>query len=175
MEYEGSTKQEQDQKADLHEGHFHVLGFRKIKKISILTDKTNSSMKHHAPRFLKLVNDTRQHVRETTVEAIYQRLASGERLTLIDVREDHEWNESRIPGSLHLSKGIAERDIESRFPDTGEELILYCGGGFRSVLTAWTLGQMGYTAVISMDGGFRGWKEAGYPLDTQPPAGKDSK
>lgn len=89
----------------------------------------------------------------------------GDSFTLLDVREDHEWQAGHLPGAEHLGKGIIERDIEERFPDVDAELILYCGGGFRSALAAETLQKMGYTNVISMDGGFRGWKEAGYPIE----------
>ena len=84
---------------------------------------------------------------------------------LVDVREESEWNAGHIPGATHLGKGVIERDIEQKVPDPGKELILYCGGGFRSALAAENLGRMGYTNVISMDGGWRGWKEAGYPVE----------
>ena len=89
----------------------------------------------------------------------------GERILLVDVREDHEWNQDHLPGSIHLSKGIIERDIEKMIPDTGGEIVLYCGGGYRSALAADSLQRMGYTNVISMDGGFTAWRDAGYPLE----------
>lgn len=119
----------------------------------------------HSPRFLKIVEDARQRVRETTVEQIKQRLDRNEQFLLIDVREESEWAKDHLPGAVHLGKGIIERDIEQRVPDTGTEIVLYCGGGFRSALTADNLQKMGYTNVISMDGGIRDWRERGYPLE----------
>lgn len=119
----------------------------------------------HAPGFLKLVNAAKAKVRETTVAAVQARLAKGESLTLVDVREDHEWEKGRLPGAIHLGKGVIERDIEAEIPEHGKELILYCGGGFRSALAAQALQEMGYTNVVSMDGGFRGWCEAGLPVE----------
>lgn len=118
----------------------------------------------HSPRFLRLVQDARSRVRETTVDAVKARLDQGERLTLVDVREESEFARDHLPGAIHLGKGILERDIEQRFPDTNQELILYCGGGFRSALAADNLQKMGYTNVISMDGGIRDWRNKGYPL-----------
>ena len=118
----------------------------------------------HSPRFLKLVQDAKSRVRETTVDAVKARLDRGERLAIIDVREESEYARDHVPGAIHLGKGILERDVEEKFPDTGAELILYCGGGFRSALAADNLQKMGYTNVVSMDGGFRGWREKGYPL-----------
>ena len=115
----------------------------------------------HAPGFLKLVNDARTRVRETDVETIKARIERGERFHLVDVREESEFAAGHIPGAVHLSKGTIERDIESRIPDTGSEIVLYCGGGFRSVLAADNLQRMGYDNVISMDGGWRGWKDVG--------------
>src|SRR5262249_53380215 len=114
--------------------------------------------------FLQLVNDSKQRVRETTVDAIKQRFDRGERFDLIDVREESEWAKGHLPNAFHVCKGIIERDIEEKFPDLSTELVLYCGGGFRSALAAENLQKMGYTNVISMDGGFRGWKEKGYPI-----------
>lgn len=121
--------------------------------------------KNHAPRFLELVNQARSRVQECTVEDVAGRLKQGDDVRLIDVREDSEFAAARIPGAIHLGKGIIERDIEQKFPDTGTELVLYCGGGYRSALAADGLQQMGYTNVISMDGGFRGWKEGGHPVE----------
>lgn len=126
-------------------------------------------MAKHAPRFLDLVNSVRVNIRECTVPDVKTRQDAGETLQLIDVREDHEWQAAHLPGAVHLGKGIIERDVEERFPDTSVELILYCGGGFRSALAADALQKMGYSNVISMDGGFRGWKEAGYPLEAGQP------
>ena len=117
--------------------------------------------KAHSPGFLKLVTDAKSRVTETNIAQVKQRLAQGERINLIDVREDHEWAAGHLPGAVHLSKGTIERDIEKKFPDTAAELVLYCGGGFRSALVADNLQKMGYTNVKSMDGGFGGWKEAG--------------
>ena len=115
----------------------------------------------HATGFLNLVNDAKKRVKETNVAAVKARLDKGEKLNLIDTREDNEWAKGRQPGATHLSKGIIERDIEKTFPDRDAELILYCGGGFRSALAADNLQKMGYTNAISMDGGWRGWNEAG--------------
>src|SRR5947209_2947992 len=107
----------------------------------------------HAPAFLALVNDAKKRVRETTVEQIKARLDRGEKLLLVDVREDNEWAKDHLPGALHLGKGIIERDAEAKLTDKGAEIILYCGGGFRSALAADNLQKMGYTNVLSMDGG----------------------
>lgn len=115
----------------------------------------------HAPGFLKLVNDAKSRVKETNVAQVRSRLEKGEKLNLVDVREESEWAKGHLPGATHLSKGIIERDIEKKFPDKDAELILYCGGGFRSALSADNLQKMGYKNVISMDGGWRGWNEAG--------------
>jgi rhodanese-related sulfurtransferase len=122
--------------------------------------------KHHSPRFLKLVDEARGQIKETTVDAVKARLDRGEKLCLVDVREESEWARDHLPGAVHLGKGVIERDVEQRFPDTGAGLILYCGGGFRSALAADNLRRMGYTHVVSMDGGHRGWREKGYPLTT---------
>jgi rhodanese-related sulfurtransferase len=119
----------------------------------------------HTSRFVALVEDAKGRVRETNVEEVSQRLERGEKLTIIDVREESEWDQGHIPGAVHLSKGTIERDIERMFPDTNAELILYCGGGFRSALAADNLKKMGYTNVISMDGGMRGWREAGLEVE----------
>jgi rhodanese-related sulfurtransferase len=128
-------------------------------------------MAKHSPRFLKLCEETRARVRETTGDEIKRRLDRGDRsFLLIDVREESEWQAGHIPGAMHLGKGIIERDIEQKVPDTSKEIVLYCGGGFRSALAAENLGRMGYTNVISMDGGWRGWNEAGHP--TEKPKGK---
>jgi rhodanese-related sulfurtransferase len=119
----------------------------------------------HSTGFLNLVNDAKQRVKETNVAAVKARLDKGEKLNLIDVREDNEWAKGRLPGATHLSKGIIERDVEKTFPDRDAELILYCGGGFRSALAADNLQKMGYQNVISMDGGWRGWNEAGGKIE----------
>ena len=115
----------------------------------------------HSTEFLNLVNDAKKRVKETNVAAVKARMDKGEKLNLIDTREDNEFAKGHLPGATHLSKGIIERDIEKTFPDRDAELILYCGGGFRSALAADNLQKMGYKNVISMDGGWRGWNEAG--------------
>src|SRR5579863_226209 len=118
----------------------------------------------HPPRFLKIVDDARKRVRETTVNDVKARLDRGDHFLLVDVREESEFANDHLPGAIHLGKGIIERDIEARVPALGTEMILYCGGGFRSALAADNLQKMGYTNVISMDGGIREWREKGYPL-----------
>ncbi|MCA8982392.1 MAG: rhodanese-like domain-containing protein [Planctomycetaceae bacterium] len=118
----------------------------------------------HGARFIKLVDEARGRIRECTVADVLARVQAGEQFLLFDVREDREWAAGHLPGARHLGKGIAERDIEETVPDLDTEMILYCGGGYRSALAADALRQMGYTRVISMDGGFRGWKEAGHPV-----------
>jgi rhodanese-related sulfurtransferase len=119
----------------------------------------------HGERFLRLVSEARAAIRETDVATIAERLRRGDRFRLVDVREDHEWKKGHIPGAVHLARGIIERDIERTFPDTGAEIVLYCGGGYRSALAADNLRRMGYTNVSSMDGGWRGWKEAGHEVE----------
>jgi len=121
---------------------------------------------HHSPAFLKLVEDAKSRVKETTVDDIKKRLDRGDKFILIDVREESEFAKDHLPHAIHLGKGIIERDIETKFPDTSAELVLYCGGGFRSALAADNLQKMGYTNVISMDGGVREWREKKYPLTT---------
>jgi len=123
-------------------------------------------MAKHSPRFLQLVNDSKKRVRETTVDEVKKRLDRGDKFMLIDVREEGEFAKSRLPGAIHLGKGIIERDVEEKFPDTATELVLYCGGGYRSALAADNLQKMGYTGVISMDGGIRGWKEKGFSIES---------
>lgn len=118
----------------------------------------------HTPGFQKLVNDAKTRVRETNVHEVKKRLDAGEKLILVDTREDSEWARGHLPGAVHLSKGVIERDIEQAFPDHAAPLVLYCGGGFRSALAADSLQKMGYTNVLSMDGGWSGWNEAGYPI-----------
>ena len=120
--------------------------------------------KQHAPGFLKVVHDAKARMRECTVDDVKTRLDRGEKVVLIDVREESEFAADHLPGAVHLSKGVIERDVETRFPDPATELVLYCGGGYRSALAADNLQKMGYTNIISMDGGHRGWKERGYPL-----------
>ncbi len=119
----------------------------------------------HAPRFLALVEDAKSRIRETNVDEVKARLDRGEKLLLIDVREESEWAAGHVPGAVHLGKGILERDVEQRVPDVDAEIILYCGGGFRSALAADNLLKMGYRNVLSMDGGMRGWREKGLPVE----------
>lgn len=117
----------------------------------------------HAARFLALVNDAKKRVKETNVADMKRRMDAGEKIVLVDVREESEWAQGHLPGAMHLGKGIIERDIEQRVPDTNAKIVLYCGGGFRSALTADNLQKMGYTNVESMDGGWKGWIGAGLP------------
>jgi rhodanese-related sulfurtransferase len=117
----------------------------------------------HEPAFLALVNDAKKRVKEADYREIKKRLDAGEKMILVDTREDNEWARGHIPGAIHLGKGIIERDIEKTIPDKRAPLVLYCGGGFRSALAADNLQKMGYKNVISMDGGWRGWFESGFP------------
>jgi rhodanese-related sulfurtransferase len=117
----------------------------------------------HAARFLSLVNDAKKHVKETNVADVKRRMDAGEKFLLVDVREDSEWAQGHLPGAIHMGRGVIERDIEKSVPDTSAKLVLYCGGGFRSALSADNLQKMGYTNVESMDGGWRGWLEAKFP------------
>jgi rhodanese-related sulfurtransferase len=119
----------------------------------------------HSPRFLKLCEDVRKRVRETSIDAIAERVKRGEKLELVDVREESEYGAAHIPGARHLGKGVIERDIEKAIPNPDQEIVLYCGGGFRSALAAENLGRMGYTNVWSMDGGWRGWTAKGLPTE----------
>ena len=119
---------------------------------------------HHSPRFLQIVNDARSRVKETTVDEVKRKIERADKFTLIDVREESEFAKDHLPGAIHLGKGIIERDIETRVPDPSAQMVLYCGGGFRSALAADNLQKMGYTNVISMDGGIREWREKNYPL-----------
>lgn len=118
----------------------------------------------HSPGFLKVVNEAKSRVKECTVDDVKARLDRGDKVNLIDVREEGEFATDHLPGAVHLSKGVIERDVEAKFPDRDAELVLYCGGGFRSVLAADNLLKMGYANVISMDGGVRGWREKKYPM-----------
>jgi rhodanese-related sulfurtransferase len=120
----------------------------------------------HSPGFLKVVNDARGRVRENTPEDVRRKQQAGESFCLVDVREDNEWQQGHAAGAIHLGKGIIERDVEQAIPDHEAEIILYCAGGFRSALAADALQQMGYKNVISMDGGWRRWRELGYPVET---------
>jgi len=120
----------------------------------------------HAPEFLKLVDDAKSRIRQTNVQEVRQRLDAKEQFTLIDVREESEWAKGHLPGAVHLCKGVIERDIENAVPIKGTPIVLYCGGGYRSALAADNLQKMGYTRVLSMDGGWHGWLDARYPTVT---------
>ena len=118
----------------------------------------------HSARFLRIVDDARKRIRETTVDDVKARLDRGDNFFLVDVREESEYAKDHLPKAVHLGKGIIERDIEERVPDLATPLVLYCGGGYRSALAADNLQKMGYTNVLSMDGGIRGWREKNFPL-----------
>jgi rhodanese-related sulfurtransferase len=118
----------------------------------------------HSARFLKIVEDARERIREVSIDDVKARLDRGEKFLLLDVREESEYANDHLPGAIHLGKGIIERDIEERVPALDTPLVLYCGGGYRSALAADNLQKMGYTKVLSMDGGIRGWREKHFPL-----------
>jgi rhodanese-related sulfurtransferase len=122
--------------------------------------------KHHSPGFLALVNDVKQRIREIDIDEYKRMRERGDAGQLIDVREDHEWDLAHAAGAMHLSKGIIERDIETTFPDKNTKLVLYCGGGYRSALATDNLGKMGYTNVLSLDGGWRAIEASGLPLES---------
>jgi len=122
-------------------------------------------MAKHTPRFLKIVEDAKKNIRECSVADVKRKLDAGEEFHLVDVREESEWQKGHLPRAEHLGKGIIERDIETRIPDTSAEIVLYCGGGYRSALAGDALQKMGYTNVWSMDGGWRGWNEAKLPIE----------
>ena len=118
----------------------------------------------HSPRFLQIVNDAKKRIREVSVNDVKAKLDRNEKLVLVDVREESEYAKDHLPGAIHLGKGVIERDIEQCVPELDTPLILYCGGGYRSALAADNLQKMGYTNVLSMDGGIRGWRENSFPL-----------
>lgn len=122
--------------------------------------------KQHSPRFLAIVTDAKSRVRECQVADVKAKLDRGDKFTLVDVREDSEYAAGHLPGALHIGKGVIERDIEKKIPDPATPVVLYCGGGFRSALAADVIQKMGYTNVLSMDGGWSGWKEAGHSVET---------
>jgi len=122
-------------------------------------------MAKHSPGFLKIVDDAKTRVKECTVADVKRKLDQGDKFTLVDVREESEWNAGHLPGAVHLGKGVIERDVEAKIPDHATPLILYCGGGFRSALAADNLQKMGYADVTSMDGGWRGWTDAKLPTE----------
>ena len=121
-------------------------------------------MKHSAG-FLAIVNDAKTRVTQCTVADVKARLDGGERFEFVDIREDLEWAVDRAAGARHIGRGVLERDVEGLIPDKAAPIVLYCGGGFRSALAAESLQRMGYTKVVSMDGGIRAWREAGYAID----------
>jgi rhodanese-related sulfurtransferase len=118
----------------------------------------------HSPRFLQLVREAKARIKELSVDQVKSMIDHGQQFHLLDVREESEWAKDHLPGALHLGKGIIERDVEQLLTNTGAQIVLYCGGGFRSALAADNLQKMGYTQVYSMDGGIRGWRDKGYPL-----------
>ncbi|PAU94211.1 sulfurtransferase [Aliifodinibius salipaludis] len=120
--------------------------------------------KHHSDRFVTLVDDAKTRIEEITPEEVRQKQKAGDDFVLLDVREQDEWEDAHIAGAEYLGRGILERDIEEEYPDAEEEIVLYCGGGYRSALAADNLQKMGYQNVKSLAGGFRSWTEAGYPI-----------
>ena len=128
--------------------------------------KQESSTVHQlSPRFLQIVNESRKRVRETSVDEVKARLDRNEKFILVDVREESEFAKDHLPGAIHLSKGVIERDIEKKVPDLNAPIVLYCGGGYRSALACDNLQRMGYTNVYSLAGGWKAWKEAGAPVE----------
>ena len=121
-------------------------------------------MKKHSARFLAIVEQAKAQIQETTVQRVFQRHQNQETYHLLDVREKEEWLQGSLPGAIHLSKGVLERDIQAQIPNQTDEIILFCGGGYRSALAAENLQRMGYSNVYSMDGGFKGWRNASYPI-----------
>lgn len=119
----------------------------------------------HTPRFLEIVDEARRNIAETDVDTVRRRLERGDRFHLVDVREESEYAAGHVPGARHIGKGVIERDIETAIPDASADIVLYCGGGYRSALAADALRRMGYTGVSSMDGGWRGWTEAGHEVE----------
>jgi rhodanese-related sulfurtransferase len=121
----------------------------------------------HAAAFLALIDEARSRVKEISIAEYGERLMRCEQHVLIDVREDHEWADGRLPGAMHLGRGIIERDIEACFTDRSTPIVCYCGGGYRSVLVCDSLQKMGYTNVVSLAGGYRGWQDASLPVETE--------
>lgn len=124
-------------------------------------------MKQHSSGFLALVTEAKKNIREITPKQLKDKLEHHEDMKLIDVREDHEWTTGSIPGAMHLSRGIIERDIEKNVPDHQQQIVVYCSGGFRCALVAENLQKMGYSQVCSLDTGLQGWVDAGYPVQQQ--------
>ena len=122
--------------------------------------------KQHNPGFLRIVEDAKTNVREVSPAGLRERQTQNPNLVLVDVREDDEWRAGHVAGAVHIGKGVIERDIESQIPEPDTEVVLYCGGGFRSALAAESLQRMGYTNVLSLDGGYRALQDAGFPIET---------
>jgi len=141
-----------------------TLQNNKTKIASLLNGDKYMAMQH-SPGFLKIVEDAKTRIKECTVEDVKARLASGEKILFVDVREESEWAAGHGAGAVHMSKGTIERDVETKVPDKATPMVLYCGGGFRSALVADNLQKMGYTKVISMDGGWRAWVQAGLGVE----------
>jgi rhodanese-related sulfurtransferase len=118
----------------------------------------------HSARFLRIVEDAKKRIREVSIDDVKARLDRSDKFVLVDVREESEYAKDHLPGAIHLGKGVIERDIEERVPDLSTPIVLYCGGGYRSALAADNLQKMGYSNVLSMDGGIRGWREKHFPL-----------
>lgn len=121
--------------------------------------------KHHSERFVTLVDDAKTRIDEISAGEVREKLDDGDDFALVDVREQDEWENAHISGAEYLGKGVIERDVEEEYPDMGKEIVLYCGGGYRSALAADNLQKMGYHNVKSLKGGFRSWREAGYPIE----------
>jgi rhodanese-related sulfurtransferase len=119
----------------------------------------------HNPGFLEIVNDAKSRVQQIDIQGYKRMRESGDQHVLVDVREDSEWAAGHAQGSMHIGKGVIERDIETKIPDKSTRLVLYCGGGYRSALAADALQKMGYTGAISLDGGWRAWQAAGLPVE----------
>lgn len=119
----------------------------------------------HNPGFLELVNESKKHIKEYSIQDVVEKRKRGEIFHLVDTREDGEWDKGRIAGAIHIGKGVIERDIETKIPDKKADIVLYCGGGFRSALAAEVLQKMGYENVSSMDGGWRTWMAADLPTE----------
>ncbi len=123
-------------------------------------------MKDHSKKFLTIVNDAKGRIKETNVEDVKIQFDRGDKFILVDVREESEWKKGHITNAIYIGKGVIERDIEKKIEDKDSEIVLYCGGGFRSALAADNLQKMDYSNVSSMDGGYSGWVKAGYPTET---------
>lgn len=120
--------------------------------------------KKHSSGFLAIVNEAKKKIKEIDIHAVKKMIENQESFYLLDVREDHEWEKGHLPGAMHLSKGVIERDIEKLITDKNAKIVLYCSGGFRSAIATANIQKMGYTNVISMEGGSRTWQEAGFPI-----------